>query len=104
MPDKPDTWAWLASWLEQHWPTLYAGWLAGVIAGLRVTYGGGSWRRIILEALLCGAIALAGSSGLELLGIPRSAAPFFGGVTGLLGVEVIRALAMRVVDRKAGHP
>jgi hypothetical protein len=25
MPDKPDTWAWLATWLEQNWPALYAG-------------------------------------------------------------------------------
>lgn len=103
MPDKPDTWAWLGAWLQQHWPTLYAGLLAGVIAGLRVIYGGGTWRRMVLESLLCGAIALAGSSGLELLGIASTAAPFFGGMIGLLGVEAVRALALRFFTRQAGQ-
>ncbi|WP_263263034.1 phage holin, lambda family [Pseudomonas sp. RIT-PI-S] len=104
MPDKPEDWAWLAAWLEQHWTALYAGTLAGVIAGLRVIYGGGTWRRMILEALLCGAIALAGCSGLALLGIASSAAPFFGGMIGLLGVEAIRALALRFFVRRASKP
>jgi lambda family phage holin len=103
MPDKPETWAWLAAWLQQHWPTVYAGLLAGVIAALRVVYGGGSWRRTLLESLLCGAIALAGSSGLEMLGIVNSAAPFFGGMIGLLGVEAVRALALRFFIRQANN-
>ncbi|WP_263264887.1 phage holin, lambda family [Pseudomonas sp. RIT-PI-S] len=101
MPDKPETWAWLSAWLQQHWPPVYAGLLAGVIAGLRVIYGGGTWRRVILEALLCGALALAGSSGLEMLGIANSAGPFFGGVIGLLGVEAARVLALRLFAGKA---
>lgn len=95
MPDRPDTWAWFAAWLEQNWPTIYAGLLALVIAGLRVIYGGGTLRRMVIEAPLCGALALAVSHGLSLLGIPASTAPFFGGVIGLLGVEGTRAAAKK---------
>jgi lambda family phage holin len=100
MPDRHETWAWLAAWLEQHWPTIYAGLLALIIAGLRVIYGGGTLRRMVIEAPLCGALALAVSHGLSLVGIPASTAPFFGGVIGLLGVEGTRAAAKKLFTRK----
>lgn len=100
MPDRPDTWAWLAAWLEQNWQAIYSGLLALVIASLRIIYGGGTVRRMLIEAPLCGALALSASHGLSLLGIPISAAPFFGGVIGLLGVEGTRAAAKRFFTRK----
>ena len=100
MPDKPDSWAWFAAWLQQNWPAFYAGGLACAIAALRVMYGGGTWRRVVLEAPLCGALALAVSHGLSLLGIPVTTAPFFGGVIGLLGVETTRAIAKSFFKRK----
>jgi lambda family phage holin len=96
MPDRPDTWA----WLEQHWPTLYAGLLALIIAALRIIYGGGTLRRMAIEAPLCGALALAASHGLPLLGISATSAPFFGGIIGLLGVEGTRAAARKFFIRK----
>ncbi|WP_019409499.1 MULTISPECIES: phage holin, lambda family [Pseudomonas] len=104
MPDRPETWAWLAAWLEQHWPTFYAGFLALIIAALRIMYGGGTLRRMLIEAPLCGTLALAASHGLALLGIATSAAPFFGGVIGLLGVEGTRAAAKKFFTRKAEQP
>lgn len=100
MPDRPDTWAWLATWLEHNWPALYSGALAFGIAALRIIYGGGNLRSVALEAPLCGFLAMAISHGLELLGIPATTAPFFGGAVGLLGVEGTRALAQRFFDRK----
>lgn len=100
MPDRPETWAWLAAWLENNWHGLYAGALAVVIAALRVVYGGGSVRRMLIEAPLCGALALSASHGLSLIGIPLTAAPFFGGVIGLLGVEFTRATAKKFFIRK----
>lgn len=100
MPERPDTWAWLAAWLEQNWPALYSALLAGVIAALRIIYGGGTLRRIVTEAPLCGTLALSASHGLALLGIPAATAPFFGGVIGLLGVESTRAAAKRFFIRK----
>jgi lambda family phage holin len=100
MPDKPETWAWLAVWLQENWPTLYAAAIAFFIAAMRIVYGGGDLRRVALEAPFCGLLALAGSHGLALLGIPTSTAPFFGGVIGLIGVEGTRALALRFFKRK----
>ncbi|MGJ3439625.1 phage holin, lambda family [Pseudomonas sp. Je.1.5.c] len=102
MPDRPETWAWLATWLEHNWPGLYAGGLAIIIAALRVMYGGGGIRQIALEAPLCGALALSATHGLPLIGIPISTAPFFGGVIGLLGIEFTRAAAKRFFTRKEG--
>ncbi|WP_296250298.1 phage holin, lambda family [Pseudomonas sp. UBA4194] len=101
MPDKPDTWAWFATWLEHNWPAIYAGFLAALIATLRIMYGGGRWRRVLLEAPLCGLLAVAASNGLSLIGIPLSTGPFFGGVIGLLGVEGTRAMANQFFKRKA---
>jgi len=100
MPDKPETWAWFAAWLQENWPALYAGLLAFGIAGLRIIYGGGDLRRVVLEAPLCGLLALGACHGLSLLGIPASTGPFFGGVIGLLGVEGTRALAIRFFKNK----
>lgn len=100
IPERPDSWAWLTPWLEHHWHALYAGGLAFAIAALRIIYGGGGLRRVALEAPLCGLLTTAGTYGLPLLGIPTSAAPFLGGVIGLLGVEGVRALARRFLNRK----
>lgn len=100
MPDRPETWAWLSAWLEHNWPAIYAGLLAAVMGGLRIIYGGGTWRRVILESLMCGLAALSASHGLALFGIPLSTAPFFGGVIGLLGIEFTRAVAKRHFNRK----
>ncbi len=100
MPDRPDTWAFLATWLEHNWPGLYSGLLAALIAALRVIYGGGKLRQLVIEAPLCGALALSASHGLSLIGIPLTAAPFFGGLIGLLGVEFVRAAATKTLTRK----
>lgn len=95
--DRIDVWPWVAGLLQENWPAWYAGLLAIVIAGLRVVYGGGSLRRMAIEAPLCGALALSASHGLSPIGVPLDTAPFFGGVIGLLGVEGIRAAARRFV-------
>ena len=100
MPDRPETWAFLSVWLEHNWPGVDAAILAGMSAGLRVVYGGGNLRRVLLEASLCGLLALAVSHGIGRVGIPSESAPFFGGAIGLLGVEGTRAAARRFFNRK----
>ncbi|MFK0032969.1 phage holin, lambda family [Pseudomonas monteilii] len=104
MPDRHETWAFFATWLENNWPGLYSALLAAFIAALRVIYGGGRFRQLIIEAPLCGALALSASHGLSLIGIPLSAAPFFGGLIGLLGVECVRAAAKKTFIRKEETP
>lgn len=100
MPDRPETWAFLATWLENNWSGFYAGLLAALIAALRVIYGGGKLRQLVIEAQLCGFVALSASHGLSLIGIPLTAAPFFGGLIGLLGIEFVRAAAKKTITRK----
>lgn len=100
MPDKPDTWAALLTWLNQHAPVLYAAGLSCLMAILRIIYGGGSRRQAMFEGALCGGLTLTLISGLELFGLPQSLATFVGGSVGFLGVKKIAALADRVADLK----
>lgn len=100
MPDKPETWAWVAAWLEHNWPAMYAGGLAFLIAVWRIIYSGGRFRQLAMEAPLCGLLGVGVSYGPELLGAPPGAGVFFACVVGLLGVETSRAAAQRVLDKK----
>lgn len=101
MPHKdPTLWAALLAWLMEHWPAVYGALLAIAIAFFRITYNGGRGRRRLIESLLCGLITLAAATGTHLLGIPQEATPFLGGVVGLLGIDVIRDKATRIVNAK----
>ncbi|ACO79899.1 holin-like protein [Azotobacter vinelandii CA] len=100
MPDKPETWAWLAAWVQSNWPGIYAGVLAFVIAVFRIAYTGGRLRQLVLEAPLCGFIGLGVSYSTELLGVSPSAGAFFGSMVGLIGVETVRATARRLLEKK----
>lgn len=104
MPDRPETWAFLLAWLESHHPLVYAALLSAALAAARLIYTGGSVRRALGEGFICGLITLAASNGLSLIGIPLEAAPFFGGVIGLLGADSIRALLQRIAQRKVDTP
>lgn len=101
MPDRPETWAFLAAWLQVNFPTLYATGLAMALAVAIGVHGGSPLRRTLLESLICGLITLAASNGLGLFGIPMSAAPLFGGVIGMIGAEGIREGLKRLYQRKA---
>ncbi|SDB54329.1 phage holin, lambda family [Pseudomonas sp. NFACC13-1] len=100
MPDKPDTLAIALAWLSQHSPILYAASLSCAMAVLRITYGGGTRRQMIVEGAICGGLALTIISGLEFFSLPQSMATFVGGWVGFLGVEKIRSIADRVTDFK----
>ncbi|MBP6954046.1 MAG: phage holin, lambda family [Pseudomonas sp.] len=100
MPDKPDTWVLVLAWLSQHAPAFYAAGFAISISALRIVYGGGTRKAAFFESLLCGCITLSMLSGLELIGIPPSAAGLLGGMVGLLGVDKVRAFADRVTGFK----
>lgn len=103
MPEKsPEVWAAVLAWLHAIAPSLYAVALSVVIAGLRVVYGGGTRRQMILESALCGLATLAVVPLLEWAGLPQNMATFVGGLFGFIGVEKIRGMAERFGEKKAG--
>ena len=101
MPNKdPALWAALMVWLHENWPSIYGFLLAVAIAWLRITYQGGDKRRRIIESLLCGAISLAMSNGMELFGVPREFSGFVGGAIGFIGVDTLRKWSIAKLKEK----
>jgi len=100
MPDRPETWAAALAWLQTVAPSLYAFALSVTIAVLRVVYGGGSKRQMILEGALCGLATLTLVPLLEYFGLPQSMATFVGGTCGFLGTEKLRDMADKVMAKK----
>lgn len=103
MPEKnPDLWAALLAWLSVHAPTLYAFALSVVVAAVRVIYGGGTHRQMVLEGVMCGLATLTLVPLLQYLGLPQGMATFAGGLVGFIGVEKLRDIAIRFGEKRAG--
>lgn len=101
MPEKdPALWTALLAWVSTVAPQLYAPALSVAVAVLRVIYGGGGSRQMVLEGLLCGLATLSLVPLLEWLGLPSNMATFAGGMVGFVGVEKLREYADRLIGRK----
>ena len=101
MPEKdPNTWAVALAWLHAIAPSLYAFGLSVTVAVLRVVYGGGTSRQMILEGALCGLATLSLVPLLQWLGLPSNMATFAGGMVGFVGVEKLREYADRIIGKK----
>lgn len=101
MPEKsPDLWATALAWLGAFLPQLYAPGLSVTIAVLRVIYGGGSKRQMVLEGALCGLVTLSLAPLLEWMGLPPKMATFAGAVVGFIGVEKLREWAIKAGQRR----
>lgn len=101
MPEKdPVLWASLLAWLGAIAPQIFAPALSITIAVLRVIYGGGGRRQMLIEGLLCGLVTVSLVPLLEWFGLPPNMATFAGGAVGFVGVEKLRAFADRLIDRK----
>ena len=97
----PGLWAALITWVIAHQPQLSAAGLSVVIAALRVVYGGGTRRQMMLEGALCGLITLALVPLLAWMGLPQGMATFAGGMVGFMGVERLRSYSDLFLSRKA---
>lgn len=103
MPEKsPDLWAALLAWLSTHAPSVYALLLSVTVAVVRVIYGGGTRRQMVLEGVMCGLATLTLVPLLQYLGLPQSMATFAGGLVGFIGVEKLRDIAIRFGEKRAG--
>ncbi|HHT2625785.1 phage holin, lambda family [Klebsiella michiganensis] len=105
MHNDPHSWPDLLELLQSWWrgdTPLGAVLLSVLMACLRIAYGGGGWKKIVLEGPLCGALTLTFVSGLEYLDWPRSMAILIGGGVGFIGVDAIRAFAMKYLGNRFG--
>ena len=106
MLDKdPDLWAQAWEWLRLKLsdPLWQGAVMAATISLLRVLYEGkeaNKWR-VVLEALICGALSLSASSVIEWMAWPSSLSVAAGGAIGFIGVTAIRELIIRFLGRRA---
>jgi len=106
MNNDPHSWPdWiglLQSWWRGDTP-LGAVLLSICMAGLRVAYGGGGWKKMVLEGLLCGALTLTASSGLAYFDLPKNICIAIGGGIGFIGVEQFRKLVLSILNTRFGN-
>lgn len=104
MTNGHDPWLSLCIWVRVHAADIYGVVLAMVTGGLRAAYTGDGWQRVLLEGAFCGAICMTIDGSLDYisahLGFPGAPVPFVGGMIGFIGVERIRRLVLRDIDRR----
>lgn len=101
MNDKDvNFWAEVLDGLQNAWPQISGAALAVAVCYGRLIYDGVDRKNKWIEGVLCGALSLAISSSLEVVGLPISMSPFLGGLVGFIGVEKVREIALRVINRR----
>ena len=101
MPEKsPDLWAAVIAWLSDHEYQLYAAGMGAAMGVLGVMYRGGGRRQRLLEGLICGLIGAALVPLMQWMEMPPSMAGFGACWVGFIGVEQIRAWAIRLGERR----
>ncbi|MBC8943890.1 MULTISPECIES: phage holin, lambda family [Xenorhabdus] len=100
MKEHPDLWIELMDSLRNAWPQISGSLLAIMICYGRLLYDGVERKKRWIEPFLCGALSWGFSSALELVGIPSSMSPALGGAVGFIGVEKLREIAIRIIDKR----
>ncbi|QZN97796.1 phage holin, lambda family [Symbiopectobacterium purcellii] len=95
-------WADLLNGLKSSWPQIFGAGLAAIICYGRLIYDGTDRKNRWIEGVLCGALSLAISSALDVVGLPITMSPFIGGMVGFIGVEKLRNIAINAISRRVG--
>jgi lambda family phage holin len=84
-------------------PAIQGAVMAAVIALLRIVYDRKERKpiRILLEALICGALSLSATSMIDVFGWPPTVSVMIGGTIGFIGVEQMREFALRWIGNRA---
>ena len=95
MPDNPNTWLRMP-------PELMGVILAMAIGLVRVIYDRKETRpiRVIMESLICGGLSLTSTSAIIALDLDSNWAIFAGGAIGYFGSTTIRAIAVRLIEKR----
>lgn len=74
-----------------------------IIAWLRSHYDGSEpdWKRRVLEACLCGGVTFSLGFAIKAIGASGDWVYAVGGAVGLFGVDYVRAVGRKVIDRRA---
>lgn len=112
----PGLWSAFLAWLLEPSPTVQGFVMALLIAVLRLIYDRkAKWTRVLLEAVLCGLLAIAGFSiallAITWLGLADKFQPLLvhlavgvGGLIGFFGVEFVRGLAIKLLSIRLHTP
>jgi len=84
-------------------PTILSAVLAVFVAIIRVIYDREetSFIRVLLEAILCGTLAVCAGSAITALGLNQDWTLFMGGMIGFIGSQSIRTYADLFLRRKS---
>ena len=95
MPNDPNKWSDIN-------PVAIGAVMAVLVSLLRLLYDNNERKpiRIALEAILCGFLSLTVSSGVLALHIDANWAIFSGGAIGYLGPTAVRAIALKLVEKR----
>lgn len=106
MPTKnPDIWAMIWAWCSLHANSIYSFSATFFIAILRIIYAGKERRcwRVLSESLLCGTLAVTSETIFEYFELPPKLAVGLGAVIALFGIDKVREIALRYVDKQGGN-
>lgn len=100
MPEKPQTWAFLAAWLHDHAPIVYAALITLVMGFLGVIRRGGTICQALLEAPMCMFMTLGLVPLLEHFDLPHNLAIAAGVWIGYFGVRKVAGWVERFAHTK----
>lgn len=82
--------------------TVHGAIMASIIAMLRVLYDDKNTKptRVMLEALICGALSLCITSLIEIFSLPDSASITIGGAIGFIGVTALRNFILKTINKR----
>ncbi|WP_158074740.1 phage holin, lambda family [Rodentibacter mrazii] len=106
MPTKdPNLWAMIAAYIQANLNAIHSFMMAFFIAIFRICYIGKERKktRVIVESILCGLIAVASESVLEYLALPPKLSVAIGAIVALLGIDKVRAMALRYSIQAKGR-
>lgn len=106
MPEKnSEVWLIMLAWCQQHFNTIYTFLLSVMIAIFRICYIGKekNKRRVVCESVLIGLIAISSNSVFTYFNMPEDLSVGLGAVLATFGMDKVRAIAFRYVDKKVGN-
>ena len=80
--------------------------LAMSIGFIRVIYDKNETKpvRVIMESLICGGLSVTATAAIQAMNMDLNWAIFAGGVIGFFGTVTVRALAMKLLEKRLQKP